>query len=454
VDPVTSSLEAVLGRHAAVPPKGEVADYIPELAVADPNDFGLAMASVRGPVYRAGDHDRGFTIQSVSKPFVYALALEDLGLDAVAKHVGFEPSGEPFNAISLEPGTGRPANPLINAGAIVTTSLIQGSPQESFERIRAGLSAFAGRELELNEAVYLSEAATGDRNRALSYLTLSAGVLGRPAEEACDIYFRQCSLVVTAADLAVMGATLARGGVNPLTMETVVDADVARITLSVMSTCGMYDRSGEWMVRVGLPAKSGVGGGIAAVLPGEFGVGVYSPPLDAQGNPVRGMAVLQEMSDRLGLHVFAPPSGTRSPISESEVAGGTLTARLRGELDFITAEQVSRHIVEQAATQGIRRIELDIADVTTVRAVAAELMRAIGGELRLRGVEIAIEPAERIAAAVAAAHAFPSEPFIGGPFAAGPRAAEAFASEPFASGPHGSGAAGSGSAGSGATGVT
>ncbi|WP_194899161.1 glutaminase A [Catenulispora pinisilvae] len=437
MDPVTASLEAVLQRHAAVPPQGVVADYIPELACADPDDFAVAMASVHGSVYRAGDHECEFTIQSVSKPFVYALALADLGLDEVAKHVGFEPSGEPFNAISLEPGTGRPANPLINAGAIVTTSLIPGDAEQSFERIRAGLSAFAGRELELDEAVYRSEAATGDRNRALGFLTLSQGVLARPAEEACDIYFRQCSLLVTVADLAVMAGTLARGGVNPLTMTAVVDPEVAKIALSVMATCGMYDRSGEWMVRVGLPAKSGVGGGIAAVLPGEFGLGVYSPPLDAQGNSVRAMAVLQEMSSRLGLHVFAPPAGSRSPIAASEVVDDTLTVRLRGELDFITAEQVSNHLLEQVLTRGIKRIDVDITHVTTVRAVAAELLRAVGIELRRHGLELMIEPPERIAAAAARVQQAPSVPFIGGPFATEPSAGRPSAAQPSAAQPPG-----------------
>jgi glutaminase len=396
MDPVTSALTALLHRHADRPTEGVVADYIPELAVADPDAFAMSMVSVHGHVYEAGDVEQSFTIQSVSKPFVYALALGDLGLEAVAARIGFEPSGEPFNAISLEPDTGRPANALINAGAIVTTSMIPGTPQESFERIHAGLSAFAGRDLEVDEAVYRSEAATGDRNRALGYLTLAQGVLARPAEEATDVYFRQCSLLVTATDLAIMAATLANMGLNPVTRRRVVEEDVVRTTLSVMATCGMYDHSGEWMVRVGLPAKSGVGGGIAAVLPSELGIGVFSPPLDEQGNSVRGMAALEEMSQRLGLHMFMPPGVHRSPIAASKVDGERLTIALRGELDFVAAEGIGRHLQEMAATYPITEVDLDVTDVTTVRSVAADLLQATGRDLLARGVRVVPSDREKL----------------------------------------------------------
>ena len=396
MDPVTSALTALIRRHADLPSEGTVADYIPELAAADPGAFAMSMVSVRGHVYEAGDVEQAFTVQSVSKPFVYALALEDLGLEAVAERIGFEPSGEPFNAISLEPDTGRPANALINAGAIVTTSMIPGTPRESFARIHAGLSAFAGRDLELDERVYASEAATGDRNRALGYLTSAQGVLARPAEEATDIYFRQCSLRVTATDLAVMAGTLANMGVNPVTGRRVVAEDVVRTTLSVMATCGMYDHSGEWMVRVGLPAKSGVGGGIAAVLPAELGIGVFSPPLDAQGNSVRGMAALEETSQRLGLHLFMPPGVHRSPIAESTVDGERLTIALRGELDFVAAEGIGRHLLEMAATFPITEVDLDVTDVTTVRSIARDLLQATGRDLLARGVKVVPSDREKL----------------------------------------------------------
>ena len=277
---IERGLGDVLAEYESVT-DGAVADYIPELATVDPDRFGIALASVRGHVYSAGDDELAFTIQSSSKPFVYALAIGELGSDVVERHVGFEPSGEPFNAISLDATTGRPDNPLINAGAIVTTSLIPGGDHDArFERIHRFLSACAGHPLGVDEAVFRSEHETGDRNRALAFLARSTGVLGSDVEAATSVYFRQCSILVTARDLSVMAATLANNGVNPVTGETVMHEDVARTTLAVMAMCGMYNSSGEWMVRVGLPAKSGVGGGIVAVKPGQFGVGVFSPRLD------------------------------------------------------------------------------------------------------------------------------------------------------------------------------
>jgi len=271
--------------------RGAVADYIPELGGADPAAFGLALVGTAGSVYRAGEADLPFTIQSISKPFAYALALADAGVGGVLARVGVEPSGEAFNAISLEPGTGRPSNPLINAGAILTTSLVRGTgPAERFERIRDLLSRCAGRDLGVDEAVFRSEHDTGDRNRALAYLMRHAGSLSVDVEDVVDTYFRQCSILVTAVDLATMAATLANGGVNPRTGDDVLERSVAEQVLTVMATCGMYDFSGEWLFRVGLPAKSGVSGGIVAVSPSQFGIGLYSPRLDGRGNSVRGVA--------------------------------------------------------------------------------------------------------------------------------------------------------------------
>jgi len=285
--------------------QGEVATYIPELSHADPALFGIALVDLTGKQYAAGDADVSFTIQSVSKPFVFALALTDCGLDEVLRHVDVEPSGEAFNAISLEPGTGRPANPMINAGAIVTTSLILAeNMDERWSRIRRLLSAFAGRDLEIDHKVYQSERITGDKNRALAYLMKNAGSLDADVTETLDLYFRQCSLLVTAEDIAVMAATLANRGVNPLTGQEVVTPLVAQQTMTVMATCGMYDHSGEWLLRVGLPAKSGVSGAVVAVRPGDFGVGLFSPPLDSQGNSVRAIAACRELSKRFDLHMM------------------------------------------------------------------------------------------------------------------------------------------------------
>jgi len=351
--------------------------YIPELATADSDQFGVALASVHGRVYTAGDCSAPFTIQSVSKAFVYALAIEDLGLDRVSTHIDFEPSGEPFNAISLDEESGRPANPLINAGAIVSSSLVRADgPEERFGRIRELLSEFAGRELDLDEDVYRSEAATGDRNRALAHLAASSKVLGAPVEDAVDTYFRQCSLLVTATDLAVMGATLANSGVNPVTGRSVIHESTAVIVLSVMATCGMYDDSGEWMVRVGLPAKSGVGGGIVAVQPAEFGIGAFSPRLDVRGNSVRGIAAIQDLSSTFGLHLLNHHKVPRSAIASIEETAGELRVVLRGELDFIAMEEVAAQLVEFSARNRGRGglVTLDVTHVTLVRSAVEQFL--------------------------------------------------------------------------------
>ena len=299
--------------------------HIPELAQSDPGQFGTALVSLGGHLYCAGDADVAFTLQSVSKPFVYALALADEGLEGVLARVGAEPSGEAFNAISLDPITGRPANPMINAGAIVTSSLVRAtSAEDRFERIRTTLSAFAGHDLGLDEELYRSERDTADRNRALAYLMRNAGSLNGDVDEALDVYFRQCALLVTTCDIAVMAATLANSGVNPVNGARVVNEDVAEHACAVMATCGMYDYAGEWLLRVGLPAKSGVSGGLVAVSPGQFGIGMFSPPLDERGNSVRAVEASQLLADRFSLHLLHRPSLT-APVVYFE----TETSRAR-----------------------------------------------------------------------------------------------------------------------------
>lgn len=391
-DPVDLAIAEALGelldRHRA-DESGAVASYIPELATVDPDGLALAVVSVHGRAHQAGDTDRTFTIQSVSKPFVYALAASDVGVDGVAELVGFEPSGEPFNAISLDEETGRPANPLINAGAIVTSAIVDGrDAAERFARVQAFLSACAGRRLEVDEDVFRSEYDTGDRNRALAHLARSSGVLRHGVDDATEVYFRQCSLVVTAADLAVMAATLANGGVNPCTGEAVMPEPVATATLSIMATCGMYDHSGEWMARVGLPAKSGVGGGIAAAVSAEFGVGVYSPRLDEYGNSVRGSAVLKTLSQEFNLHLFDHPDRPRSPIVRSDVTGDDLSLVLRGELDLISAEDVVAVIVAHARAHPTGRIVVDVTGVTRLREVARRLFTVTRQRLAERSIEV------------------------------------------------------------------
>jgi glutaminase len=377
-DPVSAALEEVLQRAAEVR-TGVVADYIPELARADPEVLGISATSVLGRNYCAGSPDAAFTIQSISKPFVYALALSDLGVEAVHEHVGFEPSGEPFNAISLDE-SGRPANPMINAGAIVTSALIDGpTPDARYERIRSALSAFAGRELQLDGRVYASESASGHRNRALANLALATGALVRGVDDATDVYFRQCSLLVTAGDLAAMGATLANAGVNPVTGVQVVSAQVARHTLSVMGSCGMYDRAGEWAFRVGMPAKSGVGGGIVAVKPGQFGIGVFSPRLDEAGNSSSGSQALILLSQEYGLHLLAHPIIPASPIQRlSRISPTEVTIELRGEIDFVAIEQVA-HEVRQLLHEDPTRansLTVDLSSVTRIAPAAAQLLAA------------------------------------------------------------------------------
>ena len=363
-DPVRKALESVL-EAVRERTDGNVASYIPELATVEPEQLGAALASTHGVVHESGDADAEFTIQSVSKPFVFALAVDALGLGEVIKHVGLEPSGEPFNAISLEATTGRPLNPLINAGAIVTTSLMRGdNAAEKFDLVRAGIEKFAGRDLRVDEEVFSSEASTGDRNRALAYLTRSAGTLGSTADVATTAYFRQCSLTVNARDLAIMAATLATGGVNPVTDERVVSENAARWTTAVMTSCGMYDASGDWLVRVGLPAKSGVGGGIAAVQPGQFGIGTFSPRLDERGNSVRGVATLELLSERHGLHMLQHHGVPLSPIASLEREGADTVAVLRGEIMFSGAEEVLTRLAPFVSDDAC--LVLDFTGVTRV----------------------------------------------------------------------------------------
>lgn len=305
---IASPLQAYLEElHHTYQPlrEGAVADYIPELAKANPDWFGICIATVDGRVYQVGNYAQEFTIQSVSKPFVYGLALEDHGRDYVLSKVGVEPSGDAFNAIVLDEQFNRPYNPMVNAGAIATAGLIKGdNPAERMNRLLELFRRYTGRDIRLDVSVFVSERTTGDRNRAIAYLMRNFGMLSGNLEETLDLYFQQCSLLVTCHDLAVIAATLANDGLNPITHERAVDADYVQDMLSVMYTCGMYDFSGEWAYRVGLPAKSGVGGGILAVVPRKLGIGVFSPLLDARGNSVRGVKVCTEISRHFGLHAF------------------------------------------------------------------------------------------------------------------------------------------------------
>jgi glutaminase len=244
-------------------------------------------------------------MQSVTKPFTFGMALEELGHKEVWRYVGVEPSGDAFNSITLQDETNRPFNPMINTGAITVSALLHARHGEkALDHMLARLSAAAGRQLTVDEAVYHSEYRTGHRNRAIAHLLLNFGVVHDEAEAALDLYFRQCAILVTCRDLAMMGATLANMGRNPVTGEPVFEISCVKDMLSIMFTCGMYDYSGQWAYRVGVPAKSGVSGGVLAVVNRQLGIATYSPPLDERGNSRRGIEVCSGLAARLGLHVF------------------------------------------------------------------------------------------------------------------------------------------------------
>lgn len=297
--------------------EGAVADYIPILGEADPAWFGLALVRANGHTADAGDVDVTFSIQSISKAFVFALVCDELGHAAVHDIVGVNNTGLAFNSvIAVEINDGSPMNSMVNAGAIATTALVPGQHvDDRWQAIRDRLSRFAGRALFLDEEVYRSESLTNHRNQALGRLLQSYGRLAVDPELAIEVYTRQCSLAVTARDLAVMGATLACGGVNPVTGERVVSPETARDTLALLASCGLYERSGEWLFEIGLPAKSGVSGGIVAIAPGKGALGAFSPPLDPAGNSVRGQRACAYLSRVLGLNLFAsaPLATTSSP---------------------------------------------------------------------------------------------------------------------------------------------
>lgn len=284
---------------------GVLANYIPELAKANPDWFGICIVTVDGQIYEVGDYEQLFTIQSISKAFVYGMALEDHGRDYVLTRVGVEPTGDSFNSIVLDESSKRPYNPMVNAGAIATTSLIKGSgPTERLVRMLDMFQRYVGHNLFIDMPVFMSERTTGHRNRAMAHLMLNFGMIDAKIEEALDLYFQQCSLMVNCRDLAVMAATLANNGINPITKDRAVDSRYVRDILTVMYTCGMYDFAGEWAYTVGLPGKSGVSGGLLVVVPQQMGIGIFSPPLDSHGSSVRGMQVCKELSERFGLHLF------------------------------------------------------------------------------------------------------------------------------------------------------
>jgi glutaminase len=395
---VARALETIHAKIAAEPLTGQVAHYIPELSKADPHAFGIALVTADGHEYFTGDVDAPFTIQSISKPFVYGLVLEALGVDATLRKIGVEPSGEAFNSISLDPGTGRPFNPMINAGAIAASALFHSLHGEATAQVlRDRFGAFSGTQLEVDDAVYRSERATGHRNRAIAHLLRNFSILEGDVDRALDVYFAQCALRVSCRELAMMGATLANQGRNPRTQQRALPAECVRHVLSVMASCGVYDYSGEWSFRVGLPAKSGVGGGMLAILPGRLALAVYAPPLDARGNSARGVRVCEEFAQHFRLHMLEVPRVGQDAIRKDQ-SGIELRSRrarrharqalldthgsrirvlqLQGELSFSAAELVCRRVEKQPAATS--HLTIDLRRVTHVDAAAIGLLVSLG----------------------------------------------------------------------------
>ncbi|WP_416198292.1 MAG: Glutaminase 2 [Sporanaerobacter sp.] len=301
-------LERIIIDNKELTKKGKVADYIPALSKANPEDLGVCIIDMNNNIYTAGDYDKKFTIQSISKTVALMLAIMDNGEEKVFSKVGMEPTGDAFNSIyKLETGDiSKPLNPMINAGAIAVSSLIKGgSSEERFERLLSLFRKISSNDnLKVNEEVYLSEKRTGNKNRAMGYLLKDMGVLEGDVEETLDVYFRQCSIEVDCIDIANIGLFLANSGTILKTGENIVSEHVAKIVKTFMVTCGMYNSSGEFAIRVGIPAKSGVGGGIMGAVPRRMGIGVYGPALDERGNSVAGYGVLRDLSRELNLSIF------------------------------------------------------------------------------------------------------------------------------------------------------
>lgn len=350
---------------------GAVANYIPQLAEADPDRLAIAFATPDGQVYAAGDTEVEFTIQSISKPFTYALAIADRGLDDVLAHIDVEPSGDAFNEISLDPTNGRPRNPMINAGAIASHSLVKGADLEDrVERIRQFYSTLAGRELGFAEDVFEGELATADRNMAIAYMLRTVGIMDEDAAEIVRGYTRQCSVSVNVVDLARMAGVLASGGRTP-EGHRVLDTAVNRQVLSVMATCGMYDAAGDWLTSVGIPAKSGVAGGLVGVLPGQLGIAAFSPRLDQHGNSFRGVEIFEKLNRDMGLHLMDAAEGARSVVSR-RVADGVPLYEVSGDLRFVEAERVLREFVGETAESG--PVVLDLTRVHQVNDIARRVL--------------------------------------------------------------------------------
>ncbi|MGR9044781.1 MAG: glutaminase A [Gammaproteobacteria bacterium] len=388
---------------------GAVASYIPELLRADPAWLGIAVITVDGHVYQVGDSKQHFTIQSISKIITYGMALEDKGIEAVLKKVDVEPSGEAFNSISLEPESGRPRNPMINAGAIATVSLLAEAPPDmKLKRMLDVYQNYVGHPVDIDDDVYRSEKETGHRNRAIGYMLRNYNIIEKDTDEILDLYFKQCSILVTCRDLALIGATLANNGVNPITGIRALQNKYVPNVLGVMGSCGMYDYSGAWIYNVGMPAKSGVGGGVVAVLPGQLGIAVFSPKLDDRGNSFRGIEICKKISKDFGLHLFHSSQMTVSRTIYAKYDGATVRSKLNrnreqtrllaalgrtiavlelaGELMFTSTEIVISE--SENYVENVEYLILDLKRVTSINEGAINLFVDFIQSFYSRGITV------------------------------------------------------------------
>ncbi|WJY67021.1 glutaminase [Corynebacterium auris] len=370
---------------------GEVADHIEDLKNADPDKLGLAVCTATGHVYSVGDDEYEFSIQSIAKPFVYALALEELGPDTVHERVGVEPSGEAFNELSLDEETHIPSNPMINAGAITVNQLING-PDETVEQrveiIRSFFSRLAGRELSIDEDLVEHEITTAHRNFAIAFLLREFGMLSDEAHDAVNSYTQQCSILVTIKDLAIMAATLANGGVQPVTGERVLSARACRVTQAVMTSCGMYDGSGRWMVNVGIPAKSGVSGGLIGTMPGQLGIASLSPRLNKEGNSVRGVEIFRQLSATFGLNLMSSDYYAAPGIKSVDRGRDRTVVELQGLINFTAAEKIIHDLTDMKLETDY--LVLDVSHVTSFNKAGRMLIKEGFREFRDAGCEVKI----------------------------------------------------------------
>ena len=389
--PISSYLDTILDE-VRYKDAGANADYIPELADKNPNALGAAMCTTSGHIYSAGDAEVEFSIQSISKPFVYAMAVQEHGIDVVSEIVGMEPSGEAFNELSLDREGHRPVNPMINAGAIAVTQLIGGTEatvEDRIEMIRSFLSEMACRQLRVDYDLCESELKFADRNLSLAHMLRNYDIIQDDAHDAVVSYTAQCSIIVNTRDLAFMSAVLANGGKHPLNGKRVLEPDVCRLTLAVMSSAGMYDQAGRWMAHVGIPAKSGVSGGLLGTLPGQLGFASYSPRLNEYGNSVRGVRIFKLLSQDMGLHLMAADDragvdAVRSIVTYQE----DTVVTLQGMINFNSAESILYELSQHEISGD--HVIFDMTRVSSIRKMGRYLLKEGMHLLEEKGFRISI----------------------------------------------------------------